>query len=84
MRIDARVVRVAMFSTVAYTAVQTNVALNAYRDSTIVPQYMTLLGIICPSPFFLLTLGLCINKGLTPTARYTSCIFCETVVNHGA
>ena len=30
-----------MFSTVAYIAVQTNVAPNAFRTSTITPQYMT-------------------------------------------
>ena len=48
VRIGACVVRVAVFSAVVYTAVQTNVARHAFRDYTIMPQYVTLFDIICP------------------------------------
>ena len=46
----ACVVRVAIFSTVVYIMVQTNVARNAFRGYTIIPRYMALFDIICPGP----------------------------------
>ena len=40
VRIGARVVRVVVFSAVVYIVIQTNVARNAFRGSTITPQLM--------------------------------------------
>ena len=69
VRVGACVVRVAVLLAVACIAAQTNVARNAFLNSTIIPQYMTLFEIICPSPILRLTLGLCFNNGLVPTLR---------------
>ena len=52
VRIGARFVRVAVFSTVVYIAVQTNVARKDFRASAIIPQHMTLFEIICPCPIW--------------------------------
>ena len=41
VRIGAYVGREAVFSTIVYIAVQTNVARNAFRAATTTPQYMT-------------------------------------------
>ena len=45
VRVGACIVRVAMFSTLLYILVQTNAARNAFRDSTTIPQHMTLFDI---------------------------------------
>ena len=50
VRIGARVVSIVLFSSVVYVVVQTNVARDAFLGSTTIPQYMTLLNIICPGP----------------------------------
>ena len=52
VRVAACVVRVAVFSTEVYSVVQTNFVSNAFRGSTIIPQYMTLFDIICSGPIF--------------------------------
>ena len=48
VRIGVCVVRVAVFSTGLYIVVQTNVARNVFRGSTIITQHMTLFDIIFP------------------------------------
>ena len=75
VRIGACVVRGAVFSTVVYIVVQTNIARIAFRGSTSIPQHMTLVGI---------TWGLCFHNGSTLTVRSVCCIFCEAVVHHEA
>ena len=49
-RIGARVVRVAVLSTVVYILVHTNAARNAFLGYNIIPQYVTLFDIVCPGP----------------------------------
>ena len=44
------VVRVAVVTAVENTLVQKNVARNAIRDSTLIPQHMALFDFICPCP----------------------------------
>ena len=50
VRIGACVVLLAVFTTVAYIAVQANVARNTFRGSTTIKQYMTLFEFIFPGP----------------------------------
>ena len=50
VRAGARVVRVAVFSTVVYILVQTNFARNVFLGSIKIRQYITLFDIICPGP----------------------------------
>ena len=50
VRIGACVVHVAVFSTVVFILVQTNVTRYAFLIFTITPQYITLIAFICPGP----------------------------------
>ena len=58
-----------VFSTVVKYFGTKNVARNAFRGSTIIPQQMTSFDLICPGPILRLTWGLCFNNGLALTAR---------------